>query len=210
MSTPTDQFLNAEEKRLVELQKSTDDAMKTQLRTLELNENYRKRYSKYTQILIVITISLFIYLAVSYLQSVVPIIPSIIVDVVALILLLWVAYFIFSTMMEIGSRNPVNYDEINIPPMADSQRASQPAITPEQMNRIRERGDLMAISNVANGATCTGDACCPGKWNRITNLCGFTTLEGAYSEGLTEKVLKEKSSISPYDGFTRTLGGVEI
>lgn len=211
-NTPTDTYLNTELKRLQEKQANVDDIRKSQQRILELNENNRKRYSKYTQIVIVITISLFIYLAFSFLQSSFPVIPAFVVDVVTLLLLVWVAYFTFTTLMEIGRRSPTNYDEVYVPPMPNTQSANTiaPQKQKELEGRYRVSGDITSLYNVMSGRECVGEACCPGKWNRSTNLCGFTTLEGAYSEGITEKVVGERQSVEPFESRSGELMGVPL
>lgn len=193
MSTPTTQdVLNAEYARLKAKQTNVDAALANQKRALALSSSYSKKYAQYTKIVIAIVIGLAGYLALQSLESALPMIPGFVFDTLSIVLLAYVVYTVVTVTLEINTRSPTNYDELDLPPISPSA-----TVTDTQNVSAEKAGDI--ISSGASGrATCSGDACCPGRFNQQTNLCAFTTIEGAYEELLSNKIGQPKP-IQPYD-----------
>ena len=195
MTATTQDVLDAEYKRLEEKKNNVDAALANQKRELALSASYSKKYSQYTKVVIALVIGLFGYLAIQSLETALPFIPSILFDVFAVILLAYVVYTIVTVFMEVNTRSPTNYDELDLPPV--SQSAS---VTDTQRTAAEQSGNIINSRTVVSGssAQCSGDACCPGRFNQQTNLCAFTTIEGAYDELLSSKI-SHKNVIHPYD-----------
>lgn len=191
LSTSEQAVLDAEYKRLAEKKNNVDAALANQKRELALSASYSKKYSQYTKVVIALVIGLFGYLAIQSLETALPFIPSILFDVFAVILLAYVVYTIVTVFMEVNTRSPTNYDELDLPPVSKSA-----SVTDTQKTAAEQSGNII---NAATGrAQCSGDACCPGRFNSQTNLCAFTTIEGAYDELLSSKI-SHQNVIHPYD-----------
>jgi hypothetical protein len=190
MTITEQDVLDAEYKRLVQKKSKVDTAIDNQKRALALTSSYSKKYAQYTKIVIAIVIGLFGYLAIQSLETSLTIIPGFIFDLLSIVLLAYVVYTVVTVTLEINSRSPTNYDELNLPPISVS-----PTITDEARTNIQATGNIID----ASGRTqCSGDSCCPGRFNQQTNLCAFTTIEGAYDELLSSKIGQQRV-IQPYD-----------
>jgi len=174
--TATD-FYNAEMNRLNAKQQNVDAILNTNQRLATLNDSYRKRYSRYVQILMVLILAYVIYLAFILLQRSFAI-PQFIVDVVTVVLIFLVAFYLFSVIWELYSRSVINYDELDIP----SYDAS---------GGIKGDSDILSGDGSWSIASCMNNDCCPTgyTYDQTVNKCvqdtstpspapsGFTTLE---------------------------------
>ena len=108
--------VNAEYTRLNTKKLEVDAAISGQKRAIRLNDSYRKRFSRYTQIVINISLILILYLGIIALKKALPVIPGWITDVILGIAM--VVAFISSilTLQEINTRSILNYDELDLPP----------------------------------------------------------------------------------------------
>ena len=110
-----DKFYKDEFNRLQEKQKNATAIVNSQERLAELNDSYRKRYAKYVQIVMVLVLAIGIYLAAVLLQIKFPAIPQVAVDIVSIVLIFLVTFYLFSAFSELYSRSILNYDEIDMP-----------------------------------------------------------------------------------------------
>lgn len=177
------QFYNDEYARLSQKKDQADKVLGSQSRLSALNDSYRKRYAKYIEIMMVLIIAYAIYLGVTMLQKMVPVIPPLVVDVVIVVLLALIAIYLFLAFMTLSSRDVLDYDELDIPPIRDGT-----GVAP-----LDAAGQAAAVGKGLlgpSGESCVGADCCPGItgafWNPDTNKCdgaalfaGFTTLEFA-------------------------------
>jgi ABC-type multidrug transport system fused ATPase/permease subunit len=179
MPTVSD-FYNSELTRLQEKQQSADEITHSNERLAALNDSYRKRYAKYVQILMVLVLAIVIYLAVVLLQKQFPVIPQLVVDVIVIVLIFLVAFYLFNAGWELYSRSLINYDEIDLPAYDSSGVDVQ-----ELAKKGQVVVDVNATSNPCVGADCCADVS-GKKWNQATGKCdlAFTTLETAYTNNL--------------------------
>lgn len=166
-------FYTDEINRLNAKQQNADAILNTNQRLATLNDSYRKRYSRYMQILMVLILAYVIYLAFILLQRSFAI-PQFIVDVVIVVLIFSVAFYLFSVIWELYSRSLINYDELDIP----SYDASAGI-----------KGDAGILSGDGSWGLsgCMNNDCCPTgyHYDSSSNKCepdtssssGFTTLE---------------------------------
>jgi Na+-transporting methylmalonyl-CoA/oxaloacetate decarboxylase gamma subunit len=172
MSYTATNFYNDETRRLNEKQQNANAIINSQKRLAALNDSYRKRYSKYTEILIVLIVAFSINLGMVVLQKQFPTIPQIVFDGVFVVVLFLVIIYLFSAISELYNRSLMNYDEIDLPEYDESK------ITSEDANKSFNTGDVLKLKD----DTCVGSTCCPTDYiyDPETNKCveePFTTLE---------------------------------
>lgn len=175
------QFYNDEYNRLINKQDQAVKVLGSQQRLSALNDSYRKRYAKYIEMMMVLILAYAIYLGVSMLQKSIPAIPSLVVDVVIVVLILFVVFYMYFAFMTLMSRDVLDYDELDIPPIRDGT-----GVVP-----LDASGQAAAVGTGLlgpSGESCVGSDCCPGItgafWNPDSNKCDgqtvastFTTLE---------------------------------
>lgn len=186
------QIISNEQQRLSNKQQSIDLAKTSQNRMLTLNTSYSERYSATTKIVVVFVVVFAIFIGLMFLHRAFPVIPSGIMDLIYITLLSLGFIKCLMIYMNIQTRDPVYFDQINIPPpvVVDSSGSTQ---------STNNSGNLLG-----NFGTCIGSACCDTAttvWNTTDNVCepiqmttttsnppqttqGFTTIRANYeSEG---------------------------
>lgn len=181
-SYTTTQFYNDEYKRLEAKKKQVDGVLNSQYRLAALNDSYRKRYAKYIEILMVLILAYAVYLGISTLQKNVPGIPELVVDTAIIVIMALVTFYLFWAIYELTTRNPLDYDELDIPAINDGT-----GILP--LDASAQAAAVGTGLLGPSGESCVGSQCCPDTsgayWNPATNKCDgqskvvqeFTTLE---------------------------------
>lgn len=212
MSSLSD-LLSNEVDRLNNKKTNIDSTLSAQTRIMNLNESYRKKYAKYTQLVAVVVFTIIAFLLVNALPKIIPAIPGFVINVLTLIVVIVSLYTLMNIYMEIDSRSNTNYDELDLPPNVDMSFNNLAfGLTQDASANQASNFDLSSIySQLAQFGitTCVGDDCCPDGWkfDSRTNKCaltnGFTTLEGAYLEEIDAYGFP-RSSIGAYaqDGET--------
>jgi hypothetical protein len=113
------QAVDYEYERLNEKKKEVDAAISGQKRAIQLNDSYRKRFTRYTNMVIAVSLVLVLYLGIIALRKAVPVIPEWITDVILGIVLVVVFIYCIITMQEIATRSVLNYDELDLPPYVE-------------------------------------------------------------------------------------------
>jgi hypothetical protein len=114
------EFVDFEYNRLTDKKKTVDDAVSGQKRAIILNESYRKRFARYTQIIMTICAVLLIYLGVLVLRKMVPVFPVWITDLFLAVVFFIGTIYCISVFREIMMRSVLNYDELDLPPYTES------------------------------------------------------------------------------------------
>ena len=174
MSYTAQDFYNDELKRLNDKNENAKSILNSQDRLAKLNDSYRKRYSKYVEILIVLIIAYTLRLGIVLLRKYFPSIPLLAVDIVTTLLIFAVSYYLFTAFWELNTRSNINYDEIEIPSY-DSSGVN--------VSEIDESGRVAGTDNSMD--TCIGEQCCPNNFDKGKQICNtpapaalpFTTLE---------------------------------
>ena len=117
MSVPTNfqEAVNVEYDRLNQKKKEVDAAISGQKRAIRLNDSYRKRFSRYTHMVIAISLVLVLYLAMFALRKAVPSISESITDIVLALGMFIALFYCIFTIQEIATRSILNYDELDLP-----------------------------------------------------------------------------------------------
>ena len=181
MSYTAQTFYNDELRRLNDKNENAKSILNSQDRLAKLNDSYRKRYSKYVEILIVLIIAYTLRLGIVLLRKYFPAIPMLLVDIVTTLLIFAVSYYLFNAYWELNTRSNINYDEIEIPSY-DSSGVN--------VSDIDERGRVSGTDNSLD--TCIGEQCCPGNFNTDEQRCntgnvvalssGFTSIEQSMAD----------------------------
>jgi hypothetical protein len=113
-------ILTNELNRLTAKKTSIDSAHATQKRLMILNDSYRKRYSKYTQMIALFVFCVISVLGLNALSKALPFIPTIVFNAATFIVVVYCVFRIISLYFEIQSRSRLDYDELNLPPTVDT------------------------------------------------------------------------------------------
>ena len=179
-------FYDDELKRLNDKNENANSILNSQDRLAKLNDSYRKRYSKYVEILIVLIIAYTVRLGILLLRKYFPAIPLLVVDIVTTLLIFAVSYYLFNAFWELNTRSNINYDEIEIPSY-DSSGVN--------VSDIDESGRVAGTDNSMD--TCIGEQCCPGNFNIVSQTCNTGNLNsGNLTAAFTsiEQSMAEKNS----------------
>jgi hypothetical protein len=159
-------FYNDELNRLHKKQQNADEILNAQERLALLNDSYRKRYAKYVQMLMVLVCSILVYLGIILLQKQFPAIPQVAIDILTIILMFLVIFYLFMAVSELYSRSLLNYDELDLP----SYDASGIDISD-----LASKGQIFDYQSKGN--VCIGAECCPQSMNydSAQNICVMPT-----------------------------------
>jgi len=147
-------ILNNEQKRLAEKKQSIESAISTQQRMIQLNESYQKRYAYTTKVIIVITIILFLILALSFVSRFFPFIPSFIISTLNIIIIVIGIIYIGRSYMDFSRRSNMNFDEIKI--NNDPTSLSTPGALSPLASPAASIYDMLS----KDFNTCIGERCC--------------------------------------------------
>ena len=153
-------IVRAEKARLEEKKQLVDSADIQQQHVMVLNNTYRKQYTDYTKIIIVVVIGISVHILlrmlVNFLQ--VPEFISILLHIVNVVICAIVITTIYATMQV---RSKIDYDKIELPPPNTGPSASS------------------SSSDISNsslfGQFCWGEQCCDSNngvvWNARLGMC---------------------------------------
>jgi hypothetical protein len=221
-------YITAETKRLNEKKIAVDAAFNAQTRNSMLNESYRKRYSKYVEILAVLVIGVILYLGIAALPEMFPVIPGSVADALSIVLVSGVIIYIVFAFIEIFNRSKINYDEVDLPPVNAEGKISDAAGATGMSSA--QQAALLSTSGECSAATCcpagtvyntvlktcistTAITTCPaGKSSRAQNdggngfICAFTTLEQAYATNQISVPMQPGIPVPTYTGVDGASG----
>jgi hypothetical protein len=133
MATNIADVINNEYSRLSTKKLEVDTAIAGQQRAVLLNESYKKRFSRYTQIVMIISFTILLYLGILVLKKLVPVIPEWLLDVLFGLILVVAVLYCISIAQEISVRNVTNYDELDLPPYVEETKEKSPMTTLDEM-----------------------------------------------------------------------------
>lgn len=154
-------FYNDELSRLQAKQQNTNLILTSQERLALLNDSYRKRYARYIQMLMVLVLAVLVYLGAVLLQKQFPAIPQVAVDIVTMVLMFLVIFYLFSVGNELYSRSLLNYDELDLPAYDASGI---------DVSDLAAKGQIFDYQST-DGNVCVGAQCCPGFYDTGNNVC---------------------------------------
>ena len=197
MSITADQFFQSEQSRLSAKQSQADNLALSQQRLTLLNDSYRKRYAKYVQIIMVLVLAVVIYLGMSTIKKTVSFSPPVIFDALYLILIFAIAYYLWGAFTMLRSRNPTNFDELNVAAIDYGNGVDAQAI----LNNVNN-GQLSLASVLGASGECVGNDCCPVgySWDQTTNKCEYTMPGNATGSAIDPATGSKATYTSTTDG----------
>jgi len=214
-------ILTTETDRLDSKKASIDNAITGQKRLMQLNDTYRKRYSAYIKVVLIIVLALVIIIALIFINKIFPFIPEAVYTLLYIIILSGSIIYASIILLDIQSRDKFEYDK----------RTRPPPVSPEEIKKNAEAaakaGNLLASINASSG--CKSEGCCMvgTKWSAADNKCipdcptgktwdntnktcattpapaPFTTIEQAYSQEPELRKIVEPYTPNEFEGYSK-------
>jgi len=165
--TQMDNIVTTEYDRLVKKKALVDDAVEGQKRMVKLNDSYRKKYSYYVKIILLVIGFLIIIIGINLFSKAFPAIPSYVFDILYFFLVVTLIFTIYFIYLDIIWRDNMNFDELtfNPPPTTD------PAAIAAAQRQASKMGDLLGSINIVG---CVGNNCCDPAtsiWDSGNSVC---------------------------------------
>lgn len=106
------EILQNEQARLQEKKASVENAYTSQKRSIYLNDNLQKRYAAYSRILLISVVTLAIVFVIALIQRFVPAVPSIIFNIIYLLLFAGSFIWCMLEFVEIQNRDKLDFDKL--------------------------------------------------------------------------------------------------
>jgi len=191
-------IVTKENQRLQDKKDSVDKAVSGQQRAVALNESNRLRQNSYTNLLIILIITLVLFILIMVASNYLTFIPEIVFDILSIIVISIGIYIALNRYLDIQSRNNMNFNELNLVGLPNKLAPKSPP--PGSTNS----GDLLATLD-----ECVGSSCCsPGtKWDQGNGVCkeNFTTLTFSYDTSRTSANAASNSAYE-FDKYLPTTG----
>ena len=158
-------ILGTENDRLDSKKANIDNAISGQKRLIQLNDTYRKRYSAYNNLILIIVLALIVIIALIFFNKIFPFIPEFVYTLLYIIILSGTAIYCLFVISDIQKRDKFDYDKHTRPAPA----------TPDELNKNAEKaakaGDLLASVDAALG--CRSEGCCATgtTYDATSNKC---------------------------------------
>lgn len=155
------QVYNTENTRLQKRQQGINDMIVSQKRLIALNQSYTSKMKKYGFILSIFAFALVILVMVITFSS---LIPSVIVNLIIIIVIIGALAWIISIYTDIQRRDKIDFDELAI----DSSSLVNPQNITHSNNVAGNQGDISTLANnalIGVGVGCIGRNCCPTDWS---------------------------------------------
>ena len=179
MTLTEDQYIDLEAGRLGQKLTNINNEVSAQNRASQLTDSYRKRYSNFLIVLVILIFAFIAYLGITKAQEQFPQAPSAIFDGLFLVIILIVVYYVYYTVTDLAIRSNMNYDEIDLPPPKDDITVN----IKEQNNKLQTTGVVTAQTS-ASGKVCVGKECCPDG------------TDGMYFDGISCKPRSKQSFVT--------------
>jgi len=177
-------IVNKENERIDIKKSKVDNELQTQNRMITLTNSYRKKYSDYNTMYVILIVFLSILCGIMIVKRFLPFIPSYVYEILYIILIPLFCIILYHKYLDISKRDDIYYDEI--------VRKKPTTLTPgealkkkvEEQNKILNSGSLLASYSGCVGAKCCSDTTI---WDTGNSVCvakdGFTTINYAMLNG---------------------------
>ena len=185
------QIVETEKNALDRNKRAIDDKITSQKREIDLTDNHRKRIAEYNKIIMIIISALCALIFINILRSKITILPSILFDIITIIVVVYAIIWGLTRYFDIRSRSLTNFDELAFNPPAIESSAE---IKQKQMAAAKS-GDL--LGSIASSG-CVGKNCCDTGtvWDTVKLRCieAFNTL-------VPETILMKPYAPSEFDQY---------
>ena len=162
------EVIQNEQNRLNQKQQSIDLAKTSQNRMITLNNSYSARYGAYIKIIMIVVVLFVMFIGLRFLQSSLIFIPSGVMDLIYIIIFSVGFIYALTIYMDIQSRDPVYFDQINLPPPNMPADAAS-----SNLAQIKNANFGNLLGGLQLG-TCIGGSCCDGTttaWDTASQTC---------------------------------------
>jgi hypothetical protein len=159
-------IVDTEKQRLLLKKEQIDTSIDGKKRGVLLNDSYRQRFEQYTKIIIIIIFTLAIFVLILMIGRNFPFIPSFVLDLLSIILFIVCFFSVYFTLVDIYSRDRLNYNELNL--------TGPSILTPAEIEKKnKEEGKAGNLLGSINIGTCVGQGCCSDGaiWDGSNNVC---------------------------------------
>ena len=174
-------IVDTENRRLLAKKTSVDSAIDSQKRILELNDSIKKRHAAYIKILLIIVAALVIFLILVVTQKSFPIIPSLLYDLVVVIIFSVALIYATLVYIDIASREKTEHDRI----YAEDPNILGSGSEKDRQDAAAMSGDLLGTLKTSLGWVCNGPDCCSEgtTWCGSQNECIGNTVYSTLCSG---------------------------
>ena len=109
-------IINTEQDRLEEKKELVDTSIFEQKRAQSLNESYRQKYNYYIYIIVAIILLFVSFIVIGEVSKTITFIPSVVYDLLYIVSITVVGFFIYFTMLDIARRDHMDFSKINVNP----------------------------------------------------------------------------------------------
>ena len=150
-------IIEHEYERISAAKEEIDNVHFGKMRTIELNDSYRKRHNEYIKMIIAIIIALLVYVLL------VIFVPEPIYSISTIVLFSILLIYCANIIWEIYKRENVNHDRLDLKPPSG-------ALTKKRDSEIKESSVLVSPSA---STVCVGESCCASgsRWDASMNSC---------------------------------------
>ena len=190
-------IVNTEQDRLEQKKELVDTSIFEQKRAQSLNESYRQKYNYYIYIIVAFILLFVSFIVIGEVSKTITFIPSVVYDLLYIVSISLVGFFIYFTMIDIARRDHMDFSKINV--------NAPKGLTADELTKQRESNYSGEFDMMPN--FCVGSDCCdtsgntPTQWNAVTGRCEYsavTTTAGALTTTTDESFkMKFDHSYSP-------------
>ena len=161
-------ILTDEQNRLDTMAQEIDNATYGQKRMVHFNQSYSDKYRTFNKILYAIIVSAVLVIALIYQQKWFDVIPEFINTLLYIAIFAILTIYIMFTIVEIATRDNMNFDKLKVPPPKILSTAEQNRVN----NRLKKEGKLLEMSDICKGAECCPDGF---SFDSALNICAVST-----------------------------------
>jgi hypothetical protein len=193
------EYVNNEQQLLNSQTTLVNDAALAKSRQVALNESVRKRTQDYSNMMIVVCIFLGVLLLLAFLKPVLTFIPSVVYDLLIMLIIAGVIIYVFYAVQKIQARDKTDYDTLNLP---------GPDIPPSDAAAAQAAADAAAKGNLLDASEiedCAGAACCDDgtRYDITTKRCvpippSNTPPTPPVQQGMTTMGEQRGNTVLPY------------
>lgn len=194
-------IINTEQDRLEEKKELVDTSIFEQKRAQSLNESYRQKYNYYIYIVVAIILLFVSFIVIGEVSKTITFIPSVVYDLLYIVSITVVGFFIYFTMLDIARRDHMDFSKINVNPPKE--------LSADELEKQRDSNyggvDMMP-------KFCVGSDCCnpddvndPTIWDIETGRCVIPSVQNfkmQYDHSYTPiKMKNENMNSKQYKSF---------
>ena len=191
-------IINTEQSRLEEKKELVDTSIFEQKRAQSLNESYRQKYNYYIYIIVAIILLFVSFIVIGEVSKTITFIPSVVYDLLYIVSITVVGFFIYFTMLDIARRDHMDFSKINVNPPKE--------LSADELEKQRDSNyggvDMMP-------KFCVGSDCCkpddvnyPSIWDIETGRCVAENFKMQYDHSYTPiKMKNENVNSKQYKSF---------